>query len=193
MPRRGGRLNGRFNDEADSQPLFVSSREDHSTRTSSSASASADNVLFSVDDNDNDDDRDDRETSALAPDDTLRRTKADQTVRFQEHVQVIAPPLRSTLESREAGAFRPRPRPSLAITHSPLRSARSLGNADQRDSPARLFFSFLQRSSSTLMILTMTWNMVCNATIATGNSPCLSSSGCSTLPRCGGASTFPWV
>jgi sodium-coupled neutral amino acid transporter 11 len=102
MPRRGGRLNGRFNDEADSQPLFVSSREDLSTRTSSPASSSADNVLFSVADDDNDE----RETSALAPaDDTLRRgAKADQTVRFQEHVQVIAPPLRSTLESREAGA-----------------------------------------------------------------------------------------
>jgi len=104
MPRRGGRLNGRFNDEADSQPLFVSSREDLSTRTSSPASASADNVLFSVDDDDND--NDEHETSALAAaqDDTLRRAKADQTVRFQEHVQVIAPSLRSTLESREAGA-----------------------------------------------------------------------------------------
>jgi sodium-coupled neutral amino acid transporter 11 len=105
MPRRGGRLNGRFNDEADSQPLFVSSREDLSTRTSSPASASADNVLFSVDDDDADD-NDKHETSALAAaqDDTLRRAKADQTVRFQEHVQVIAPSLRSTLESREAGA-----------------------------------------------------------------------------------------
>jgi hypothetical protein len=33
------------------------------------------------------------------------RSKADQTVRFQEHFQVIAPPLRSTWESREAGAY----------------------------------------------------------------------------------------
>jgi hypothetical protein len=32
-------------------------------------------------------------------------SKADQTVRFQEHFQVIAPPLRSTWESREAGAY----------------------------------------------------------------------------------------
>ncbi len=133
MPRRGGRLNGRFNDEADSQPLFVSSREDLSTRTSSPASASADNVLFSVDDDDDNDD--DNETSALAAqDDTLRRTKADQTVRFQEHVQVIAPSLRSTLESREAGAS------VLPRDLSALRFVR--WHADQRDSPALLFFSF---------------------------------------------------
>ena len=111
MPRRGGRQNGRVDDEVDSQPLLVSSREDLlSTRASPSpsASSSADNVLFAIDDDDHDDDNygdnDEQETSALdGPPHPSRRGKADQAVRFQEHVQVIAPPLRSTLESREAG------------------------------------------------------------------------------------------
>jgi len=149
MPRRGGRLNGRFNDEADSQPLFVSSREDLSTRTSSPASASADNVLFSVDDDDN---NDERETSALAAaqDDTLRRTKADQTVRFQEHVQVIAPSLRSTLESREAGAF-VLPRDLSRFT---FRSSATLIRGIRL--PCFVFVFVFQRMTSTLMILTMT-------------------------------------
>jgi len=106
MPLRGGRQNGRISDGVDSQPLLASSREDLSTRASSlstssaSASSSADNVLFSIDD-----DNDGLEMSALASEDAphARRTKADQSVRFQERVQVIAPPLRSTLESREAG------------------------------------------------------------------------------------------
>jgi hypothetical protein len=52
--------------------------------------------LFSVEG-----DEDEHETSAL--EDTHKRSKADHTVRFEEHVQVIAPPLRSTTESREAG------------------------------------------------------------------------------------------
>jgi sodium-coupled neutral amino acid transporter 11 len=90
----------------DSQPLLVSSREDLlSTRASPSpsASSSTDNVLFAIDDDDADD-NDEQETSALdGPPHPSRRGKADQAVRFQEHVQVIAPPLRSTLESREAG------------------------------------------------------------------------------------------
>jgi sodium-coupled neutral amino acid transporter 11 len=103
MPLRGGRKNDRISDGVDSQPLLASSREDLSTSLSTSASASsssADNVLFAIDDND-----DGLEVSALASEDTphARRTKADQSVRFQERVQVIAPPLRSTLESREAG------------------------------------------------------------------------------------------
>lgn len=59
-------------------------------------STSTDNVLFAIEG-----DEDEHETSAL--EDTHRRSKADQTVRFQEQVQIIAPPLRSTLESREAG------------------------------------------------------------------------------------------
>ena len=93
MPGRGGRQNGRVDE--DSRPLLVSSREDLS---STLTSPSTENVLFSVDG-----DEDEHETSAL--EDTHRRSKADQTVRFEEHVQVIAPSLRSTTESREAGMY----------------------------------------------------------------------------------------
>jgi sodium-coupled neutral amino acid transporter 11 len=92
MPGQGGRRNGRV-DEEDSRPLLVSSREDLSLR-----STSTENILFAIEG-----DEDEPETSALEDTDTHRRSKADQTVRFQEHVQVIALPLRSTLESREAG------------------------------------------------------------------------------------------
>jgi sodium-coupled neutral amino acid transporter 11 len=91
MPGQGGRRNGRV-DEEDSRPLLVSSREDLSLR-----STSTENILFAIEG-----DEDEPETSALEDTDTHRRSKADQTVRFQEHVQVIALPLRSTLESREA-------------------------------------------------------------------------------------------
>ena len=91
MPGRGGRRNGRV--DKDSRPLLVSSREDLS-----STSPSTDNVLFAIDG-----DEDEHETSALEDTGTPRRGKADQSVRFQEQVQVIAPPLWSTLESREAG------------------------------------------------------------------------------------------
>ena len=93
MPGRGGRRNGRVDE--DSRPLLVSSREDLSL-----TSPSTDNVLFAIDGDD-----DEHETSALEEAGTPRRSKADQSVRFQEQVQVIAPPLRSTLESREAGTF----------------------------------------------------------------------------------------
>lgn len=89
MPGRGGR-NSRVDE--DSRPLLVSSREDLSL-----TSASAENVLFSIEG-----DEDEHETSALE-DTHSRRSKTDQTVRFEEHVQVIAPPLRCTTESREAG------------------------------------------------------------------------------------------
>ena len=44
------------------------------------------------------DDDDDEEDSALTP-------KQPHTVRFQDTVQVIAPPLRSTYASREAGGL----------------------------------------------------------------------------------------
>ena len=93
MPGRDGRRNGRVDE--DSRPLL--SREDLSTTLT--PSASTDNVLFSVDG-----DEDVLETSAL--EDTSRRSKADQTVRFEEQVHVIPPPLRSTTESREAGMCR---------------------------------------------------------------------------------------
>ncbi|SRR6266702_2123369 len=79
----GGRQNGQIN--GDDQPLLQSSHE-HGHEDS-------ENTLFAVEDEDN--------TSVL--EDSHTRGKADHTVRFQDQVQVIAPPLRSTLESREAG------------------------------------------------------------------------------------------
>ena len=94
MPGRGGR-NSRVDE--DSRPLLVSSREDLSTTLTS---ASEENVLFSVEG-----DEDEHETSAL--EDTHRKSKADQTVRFEEQVQVIAPPLRFNTASREAGMSAP--------------------------------------------------------------------------------------
>ncbi|KAI0256086.1 amino acid transporter [Lactifluus subvellereus] len=84
MLGRRGRQNGHVS--GDNQPLLDSSREDLSTTT--------DNVLFAIDDDD------DQETSALEQ--THPRGKEDHSVRFQDEVQVIAPSLRSTLQSREA-------------------------------------------------------------------------------------------
>ena len=94
MPGRSGRRNGRVDE--DSRPLLVSSHEDLPTTLTSASST--ENVLFSVDG-----DEDEHETSAL--EDTHRRSKADHTVHFEEQVHVIAPPLRSTTESREAGMY----------------------------------------------------------------------------------------
>lgn len=96
MPRRGARQNGRVT--GDSQPLLASSREDLSTTTDG-------DVLFAIED---DDGEHELETSALEDPNahpSPRRIKADQSVRFQEQVQFIVPPLRSTLESRETGMY----------------------------------------------------------------------------------------
>lgn len=57
--------------------------------------AAGNNTLFAVDD----DDDEDTELTAL------HSSRSDHSVRFTEHVQVIGPPLRSTLASREAGAY----------------------------------------------------------------------------------------
>lgn len=54
----------------------------------------AEHTIFSADDSD-----DDAEGTALDP------AKPDHNVRFREEVQVIGPPLRSTLASREAGVY----------------------------------------------------------------------------------------
>ncbi|KAH9176293.1 amino acid transporter [Lactarius sanguifluus] len=78
----GGRQNGQTN--GDDQPLLRSSHE-HEHEDS-------EHTLFAIE---NDDD-----TSVL--EDPHPRGKADHSVRFQDEVQLIAPPLRSTLESREA-------------------------------------------------------------------------------------------
>jgi sodium-coupled neutral amino acid transporter 11 len=67
------------------QPLLNASHED--------VSADLNQVVFSVDD-------EDEESSDAEPWTPVRRT--EPSVRFQEEVQVIGPPLRSTMQSREA-------------------------------------------------------------------------------------------
>jgi solute carrier family 38 (sodium-coupled neutral amino acid transporter), member 11 len=86
MLGRKGHQNGHVN--GDNQPLLDDSREDHSILT--------DNVVFAIEEDD-----DDQETSAL--EEIRPGGKEDHSVRFQDEVQIIAPRLRSTLESREAG------------------------------------------------------------------------------------------
>ncbi|SRR6266404_2674736 len=82
----GGRQNGQI--AADGQPLLHISHEHEDSE----------NTLFAV----QDDSDDVSETSALE-EGSHPRGKADHSVRFQDEVQVIAPPLRSTFQSREAG------------------------------------------------------------------------------------------
>ncbi|KAG1815946.1 amino acid transporter [Suillus subaureus] len=67
------------------QPLLNASHED--------VSADSNQLVFSVDDEDS-------ESSSAEPWPSARRT--EHSVRFQEEVQVIGPPLRSTIQSREA-------------------------------------------------------------------------------------------
>ncbi|KAK0504605.1 amino acid transporter [Armillaria luteobubalina] len=68
------------------QPLLNRSRDD----------LADDNVVFAIDDDDSDDGH--LESQPSPP----HKGKAEHVVRFQEDVQVIGPPLRSTMASREA-------------------------------------------------------------------------------------------
>ncbi|KAH9002112.1 amino acid transporter [Lactarius hatsudake] len=79
----GSRQNGQTNGD-DHQPLLQSSHE-HEHEDS-------ERTLFAIE----------NEDDTSAPEDSHPRGKDDHSVRFQDQVQVIAPPLRSTLESREA-------------------------------------------------------------------------------------------
>jgi len=81
LARLRQRENGR--EHADSQPLLDQLDDDHPS----------DDVIFSVDDD---------EPEELLSDPESSPNKASHTVRFQEDVQVIGPPLRSTFQSREA-------------------------------------------------------------------------------------------
>lgn len=76
------------------EPLLNDSDEDLPARAK-------DDVLFSVDDGSEDDHED--ELLAVA-DENGHAEHGRPTVRFEESVQVIAPPLRSTFQSRETGA-----------------------------------------------------------------------------------------
>lgn len=80
--------NSRAREAADGearQPLLNASHED--------VPADSNQVVFSVDDEDS-------ESSSAEPWSAVRRI--EPSVRFQEEVQVIGPPLRSTIQSREA-------------------------------------------------------------------------------------------
>lgn len=81
--------------EGAGQPLLNDSHEDLPLHANGH-----DQVLFSVQDDDDDDDL--PETSALEAQ-TSPNSKSPKVVRFQEEVQVVAPSLRSTASSREAG------------------------------------------------------------------------------------------
>ena len=79
----------------DQQPLLNGSEEDlHHPQAS--------DVLFSAQD---DDDDDYIEASALDTVEESPTPKVGHSVRFREDVQVIGPPLRSTIQSRETGAL----------------------------------------------------------------------------------------
>ena len=60
-----------------------------------------DDVLFTASDGDSDDDF---QAPARLPDPSAHKT-GGRSVRFEEDVHVIAPPLRSTAASREAGSY----------------------------------------------------------------------------------------
>ena len=90
---RTAKPNARETEGEASEPLLNRSRDELAT--------SDDRVVFSVHDDDDDDDDDEDE------DDDGNAYTADsrlpQRVRFQEEVQVVALPLRSTMQSRETG------------------------------------------------------------------------------------------
>lgn len=94
LGRIGRQRENNNSDGAIRQPLLNSSQEDLPN-----GSGRPGNVLFTVDD---DDDDEFHESSALDGEPSGSRPE-HHTVRFQEEVQVIGPPLRSTTQSREAG------------------------------------------------------------------------------------------
>ena len=81
-------------DGAIREPLLNSSQDD---LPNSSGGSRSGNVLFTVDDDD-----DYPESSALDGEPSAHKPE-HHTVRFQEEVQVIGLPLRSTTQSRETG------------------------------------------------------------------------------------------
>ena len=92
MLGRSSRPRTRDEEGGVNQPLLNDSDEDL-------PAGAKDNVLFSVDDGSDDD----QEDELLANGDG-HAEPGRPTVRFEENVQVIAPPLRSTFQSRETGA-----------------------------------------------------------------------------------------
>ncbi|KAI0356291.1 amino acid transporter [Trametes cingulata] len=91
MLGRSSKPRGRADEAGASQPLLRGSEEDL-------PSTAREDVLFSVDDDEGSDGDDEPLAKANGHAD---RPKTGHSVRFQEEVQVIAPPLRSTMQSRE--------------------------------------------------------------------------------------------
>ncbi|KAI0823351.1 amino acid transporter [Trametes gibbosa] len=90
MLGRSSRPLARENDPGASQPLLYGSEEDL-------PATAHDKVLFSIDDAEDDED----DVPLARVNGTVDHAKPGHSVRFQEEVQVIAPPLRSTMTSRE--------------------------------------------------------------------------------------------
>ncbi|KAI0717196.1 amino acid transporter [Cerioporus squamosus] len=90
MLGRSSRPRTRDEEGGVNQPLLNDSDEDLPARAK-------DDVLFSVDDGEDEDDDDDE----LLGEPNGHAEPGRPTVRFEENVQVIAPPLRSTFQSRE--------------------------------------------------------------------------------------------
>lgn len=88
QPTRSRDRNGTGEGEV-RQPLLRGSRED----------LTEEQTIFSVEDSD--DDELEQNEAFNSP----QRDRPEHSVRFQEDVQVIGPPLRSTMQSREAGEF----------------------------------------------------------------------------------------
>ncbi|KAI1796393.1 amino acid transporter [Ganoderma leucocontextum] len=107
MLGRTSRPRGRDEEGGVNQPLLNNSDEDLPTSgfgPTSHAARSNDSVLFAVEDGSDDDDDDEE---LLGDEDANKHIHAGEgarpshSVRFQENVQVILPPLRSTFQSRE--------------------------------------------------------------------------------------------
>ena len=108
MLGRTSRPRGRDEEGGASQPLLNDSDEDlpdSDLEPNSHVAHPNESVLFSVEDESDDDDDEELQGGENAN----KRSHAGEgvrpshSVRFQEDVQVIAPPLRSTFESRETG------------------------------------------------------------------------------------------
>ena len=110
MLGRTSRPRDRDEEGGASQPLLKDSEEDLPSSglgPTSHATRPNDSVLFAVEDESDDDN--DRELLGGKDGDVSKRAhtgdgvRPSHSVRFQEDVQVIAPPLRSTFQSRETG------------------------------------------------------------------------------------------
>ena len=103
MLGRTSKTRGREDESGLSQPLLNSSEEDLPGSSNGTSLRSNGNVLFSVDDGSDDGSEELLGEGNLDGEVHVGEGKPNHTVRFQEDVQVIAPPLRSTQQSRETG------------------------------------------------------------------------------------------